>query len=137
MKYGWKYDKTSGHAESTPDSPIGQQFGVVLVTRIFATDALAMFPALVEVLNEAQLEEFWNTKAYGHVPADRVDVAALQALKIERDLRTDLGQETTALDTRILQALDPNDPHPGKRKEHMKTWADAKVRLGVTIGTLP
>ena len=137
MFHGWQYDKTSGHAESTPDSPIGVQFGVVLVTAQFAREALTTFPALIEVLTEAQLETFWDDKARGHMPADRVDLEALDALNLERQLRVGIGQPAAALNARIARALDPDDPQPGKRKDHLRRWADAKVRLDVTIGTLP
>lgn len=137
MFHGWKYDKTSGHTESTADSAFGVQFGLVLVTPQFAVEALATFPTLIKVLTEAELETFWDDKAHGHLPPDRVDLHVLQALNIERQLQVSIGEPTVAIDARIGEALDPNDPHPGKRKDHMRRWSDAKRRLDVTIGTLP
>ncbi len=136
MFHGWQYDKTSGHAESTPGSPVGVQFGVILVTARFAVEALATFPTLIEVLTETQLEEFWDDKARGHMPPERVDLDVLNALNVERQLRVGIGQPLPALNARIARALDPNDAHPGKRKDHLRRWADAKLRLDVTIGTL-
>jgi len=38
---GWKYDKTSGHQEVSADSPMGMQWGMLLVTEQLATEALA------------------------------------------------------------------------------------------------
>ncbi len=137
MFHGWKYDKTSGHAESTPDSPFGIQFGVVLVTKQFATEALAIFPSLIEVLTEAELEIFWDDKVHGHLPSERIDIDILQALNVERQLLRNIGRPTIDIDIQIRKALDPNDRHPGKRKDHMRRWQDAKLRLDVTIGTLP
>ena len=137
MFHGWKYDKTSGHAESTPDSPIGVQYGVVLVTPEFAVQALSVFPDIIEVLTENQLETFWNEKAYGHVTEDRVDVSALQALLVERQLREAIGSSTTEVDTRIVQSLDPTNRRPGKRSNPMKWWKDAKKTLDVTVVQLP
>lgn len=137
MFHGWQYDKTSGHAESSAGSPVGMQWGAVLVTSQFASEALVTFPDIVTVMTEAEFETFWNDKARAHMPAERVDVEVLQGLKAERDLLVDLGRSTTAIDIRISKALDPDNPEPGKRRDHLKTWQLAKSRLDVTVGVLP
>ena len=41
---GWLYDKKSGHRDDTPDSPFGQQWGVLLVPEEFASEAAKAFP---------------------------------------------------------------------------------------------
>lgn len=134
MFHGWQYDKTSGHKESAIDSPYGMQWGVVLVTVQFAAEAVVKFPAIVNVMTEAELETFWDEKAHAHMSAEQIDTDALQGLKAERDLLVDLGRSLTTVDETIARALDPNDPSRGKQKDHLKTWKLAKVRLGVTIG---
>lgn len=133
MFHGWKYDKTSGHAEESVDSPVGMQWGVVLVTALFATEAVATFPALVTVLTEIELTEFWGQKAHAHMPDCRHDSDTLTALKAERDLRTAIGESTATVDQQIRRALNPDDSEPGIRRNPMKTWSQAKQRLGVTI----
>lgn len=137
MIHGWVYDKTSGHREESLDSPYGMQWGVLLVTRQFAGEALAAFPATITLLTEAELAIFWDEKAHAHLPSNRTDTDALLALRAERDLLVDLGRPTTKIDVEISKALDPDDPTPGKRKEHMKTWVDAKAKIGATVGTIP
>lgn len=133
MHHGWKYDKSSGHTEATSDSPIGMQWGVVLVTPKFATEALAVFPALVTVLTEPELAAFWEQKVHAHLSDCRYDPDVLVSLKAERDLREAIGESTAALDQRIRRALNPDDVEPGIRRNLMKTWAQAKQRLDVKI----
>jgi hypothetical protein len=133
MHHGWKYDKSSGHAEATPDSPVGMQWGVVLVTPQFATEALVVFPALVTVLTEEELAEFWEQKAHAHLSDCRYDSNVLVSLKTERDLRKAVGENTGNVDQRIRRALDPDDVEPGIRRNLMKTWTQAKQRLDVKV----
>lgn len=133
---GWKYDKTSGHAEHTADSPRGMQWGCVLVTEQFADEAMTLFPALVTKMTEAEFETFWNEKAYAHVPANRRDADELVGLKAELDLSTALGLNTDDVRAQILKALDPDDPLPGVRKTKQKLWTDAKKVLDVTVKEL-
>lgn len=136
----WIYDKTSGHQESTPDSPRGQQFGVLLVTERFAMEAATVFPDLITQLDETQLQDFWENKAYAHMPDNRVDGGELQALESEHNLSIKLNisqLEINAIEARIAKALDPNDPMPGVRKNKLRRWVNAKVDLGVTIKELP
>ncbi len=135
MFHGWQYDKTSGHQESTSDSPHGMQWGAVLVTQQFATEAVATFPALVSVMTEAEFEIFWDEKVHAHMPAESVNVEALQGLRAERDLLVGLGGDTTEVEGHIIRALDPDDSMPGKRRNLLKTWRDAKVHLGAIIKT--
>lgn len=137
MRGGWQYDKTSGHQESSIGSPVGVQYGVMLVTKRLATEALVVFPAIITVLTEAELETFWDSKAHGHMAPERTNTQALEALRTERELRIAVGVSTAVIDSRISKALDPGDREPGKHKDHLRRWADAKVRLDITIGTIP
>lgn len=136
---GWKYDKSSGHQEETADSPIGQQWGMLLVTAQYATEAVAAFPALVTRMTEAQAQAFWDDRAHAHLPDERRDVGELTALRAEFQLVKDLAQEFSgnaklkarlvALKTQAQAALDPDDPTPGVRKNRLKRWAGAKADL--------
>lgn len=129
----WVYDKTSGHDDNTADSPRGQQLGMMLVTRTFANEAVAQFPDLVTIMNEAEAQDFWENKGHAHLPANNLDTDRLVSLKAQRDLMVDLGQNTTVLDTEITRALDPSDREPGVRKNERKLWADAKIQIGFRV----
>ncbi len=133
MFYGWHYDRTSGHRTDTPESPIGYQFGVKLVTAALATAALSEWPMLVTVLNETELEDFWNNKARAHTPEVKTDAEVITGLRAERALRVEMQMFTTAIDKEIEEALDPDNPKPGSRRDEMARWATAKARLDVTI----
>lgn len=136
---GWKYDKTSGHQEDTPESPFGQQFGMLLVSEQFAGEAELLFPTLIERLDEAGAQDFWENKAHAHLPINNLDNDALLGLQAERSLKVTRNASVPVLaevDARIDDALDPLSPTPGVRKNHQKMWADAKVKVGVTIKVL-
>ncbi len=134
MFYGWKYDKTSGHQESSPDSPIGMQWGMVFVTPTFAREAMSVFPDLVTEMTEADAEDFWDTKVYAHLPENKTDTNLLQALQAEVDLLNAIGTKpSAALITKIKNALDPTHVEPGITKDKEKVFADAKVRLELEV----
>ena len=133
MFFGWKYDKTSGHKESSVDSPVGVQYGMVFVTEQFAKEAKEVFPDLIAELTEAEAEDFWDNKVYAHMPENKIDTNILQAYQTELALRKELGQDVTELKAKIIKALDPNDPEPGLKKEVLKKFADAKVALDLNI----
>jgi hypothetical protein len=133
MKHGWKYDKTCGHAEHNAESPHGMQWGMVLVSQLFATQAVATFPGIVTIMTEAEAVAFWDDKAHGHMEEDRTDTTHLQGLKAERDLLVDLRRNTAGIDIRISKALDPNDPAQGKRKDKQVKWSTAKGHLGIKL----
>jgi len=138
MIVSWHYDKTSGHQESSLDSPYGTQWGMILVTEQFAAEAEAAFPTLVFRMTETEAQDFWDNKAWGHVPENRLDRDELQALLAQRDLMTKVNRpaaEIANLDTIINQALNPDHPRIGVRKEKLKKWADAKSRLDIEIKT--
>ena len=133
MVGGWKYDKTSGHAESSADSPMGMQWGVLLVTDAFAVEAVATFPALVTILTEAELETFWDEKAHAHMPDNNRQDTELRALREEMDLKKEMGIAYGDTTVELAKALDPDDPAPGVVKNKMKKWQDAKTVLDITI----
>ena len=133
MFFGWKYDKTSGHKEASVDSPIGMQWGMVLVTPLFATQAIAAFPTLVAELSEVEAETFWNTKVTAHLSENKLDTPTLQGLVAELTLRKELEQDVTDLTTRIAKAVDPTDREPGVKSNRQKRFSDAKTSLDFEI----
>lgn len=131
----WHYDKTSGHEDDTPESPRGQQFGLLFVSRAFADAALATFPALVTELTQTQAREFWDSRAMIRLRDEDEDETVLQGLLLRRQLLQATNAPAsalTALDTRIRRALDPDDPEPGVRRNPLRRFATAQARLGLT-----
>lgn len=129
----WRYDKTCGHQEDSVDSPFGMQWGMMLVSLQFANEAVTAFPGIVSIMTELECQDFWDNKAHAHVPENRIDEKALNALNTELQLKKAIGQSTTALEVKIARALDPNDKERGLRDNKDKTWAKAKVNMGVSV----
>lgn len=132
----WFYDSTSGHADETPDSPAGQQWGMRLVSAAFAAEAVAVFPTIVTIMTQAECQAFYDDKVQGHMAEELIDVETLQGLKLYRDLLKDLKKadtapEVVAVDTNIAKALNSLDPYPGVTKNRMRRWMDAKGQMGV------
>jgi len=137
----WTYDKQSGHDTDTsatvdqPASPVGNWFGMLIVTPEFATAAIAAFPGIVERMTLQQAKNFWEERAYKHVPDQRIDTQRLQGLKAVRDLlvaRGASGAMLAAVDSRIDRALDPSDPEPGVNDEPDKMFQAIRIRYGIT-----
>lgn len=133
MVISWNYDKTSGHQEDTPESPRGMQWGMILVTEQFATEAETIFPELMTRMTEAQARDFWETKVTAHMPEQGLDRDELQGLVAERELLVARGRSTVEVDRRIDRALDPDDPALGVRRRRDKSWVGAKSHLGITV----
>jgi len=133
----WKYDKTSGHEDDTPESPRGMQFGMMCVSEQFVTEAEAAFPTLVTRMTEAEAEDFWDNKAHAHLDELRRNIELLNGLKLELDLLIAAGSmpaaRITALKDKIRNAIDPDHIEPGLKRNEMKRWATAKGALGITV----
>ena len=129
----WRYDRC-GHCEEHIDSPAGMQWGMMIVTEQYANEAVAMFPDTVSIMSEADAKAFWEDKAYKRVSKDKINNRALEDFNTELSLRKALGQNTTALEVRIVKALDRNDDsEQGVHKNKEKDFNDAKLYLGFTI----
>ena len=135
MSSGWHYDKTSGHKESSLNSPFGMQWGLLFVTPLFAKEAKEVFPDLITELTEIEAKDFWNNKCTAHIPENKIDVNILQAFQVELSLRKELNQDVIELKTKIIKALDPNDSEPGIKKNKQKMFKDAKQVLDITVVT--
>lgn len=138
MPHGWMYDKSCGHAESRNegndwDSPIGIQWGCLLVTQEFADEAIATFPTLITKLTETEFENFYDTKCMAHVTENNYNAQALEGLKLEHDLKVINNEDVTDVKQRITKAVDPNDSAPGITKNTDRVWTDRKIKLDVTI----
>lgn len=123
---GWHYDQTSGHREDTADSPLGQQWGMLLVPASFADAAITAFPSEVSKMTEAEAESFYNAKAHINDPDELFDQDVLSGIKMKQEL-------SLPLTANQQKALDPNDDTPGIRKNKDKTWSAFKDRKKITL----
>lgn len=131
---GWVYDKV-GHKEEAVDSPMGQQWGMLLVPEVFADQAVAAFPATCKRLTEVECQTFFDTKR--DAEPELVDTAVLEAL--ERKLRLaeavdmSASPRVQAIKNEIRDALDPANPKRGVRANPMANWTAAKASRGITF----
>jgi len=130
---GWIYDKSSGHQEDTPDSPRGMQWGCLLGTRKFVDEAISVFPDLIIEITEAEFIDFYDNKARAHLPEKNYDIDVLQGLKLELDLKKELGRDVVELKNEIRKALDPKDKSLGVRTNKDKKWSSFKLKTGIEI----
>ncbi len=134
---GWQYDSCCGHKEDTVDSPFGQQFGILIIPKVFADQAItafgitvatphAPFSYAIRKQTEPQLKEFYDTHVAADQPEQNIDNEILTSIKLHRDLgRVD--------EPWMLRALDPNTDDPGITKNKQKHWDDFKLLKGVRI----
>lgn len=135
---GWIYDKSSGHQDDNGgDSPLGMQWGILMVSEQFANEAVAQFPTLVsKMLDEAELQTFIETRCTAHMDEFRYDTDVLQALKLELDLANETSQPPPVINeikNRVLSAIDHNDSARGKQKQRGKNWDDMKTERGINL----
>lgn len=123
---GWHYDQISEHADDDVDSPKDNWDGMFCVPSDFAQAAVAMFPAQCSICIETEAEDFYDNR--GHVRESEIkeDVSILQSIKAKRDLGI-------AEDQADIDALNPDHPAPGRRRNKRKTWIGFKAAEGVTI----
>lgn len=131
----WVYDACCGHEEDEPDSPVGMQWGMMIVTEQFADEAMALWPNLVFEMTEAEAEAFWNGRGMARVPDQGTDTEIITGLESQLNLMTARAMDTTAINDKIDRALDPDDPEPGITRNVTKTWQGAKGRMG--FGVIP
>lgn len=122
---GWHYDVT-GHSEDTVDSPVGQQWGVLIVPQEFADESVLVYPDICTKLTEQELESFYNDKSHCNEADEIFDQPVLDGIKTKQDLGLDLTAQQ-------LLALDPNNPTSGIVKNNKKYWADFKLKNNINI----
>ncbi len=123
---GWHYDQVCGHAEEDVTSPRGNWNGMLLVPEDFANAAVAAFPDECSILTETEAEKFYEERGHIREPAIREDTERLQAIQAK-------GALGIAQDQGDLNALDPDHPAPGLRRNKKKTFAGFKTEQGITV----
>lgn len=127
---GWMYDKAAGHDDEDPESPAGTWIGILCVPKDFADEAAFRFPDTCSKMTEEELEAFYDSRIGAYLPEvnvndsvlayyDAVDRAGISMSNADRQKK--------------LKALDPDDPEPGVRRNHRKTWAQLKAKKGLRI----
>lgn len=124
---GWHYDKLSGFGESDEfnDDP-GVQYGCTCVPLAFAEEAVTTFPDLVEIIDEEEFEAFYDDRSHVNEPEEIIDESILNALNV----KLQMGMVQSFSDE---NALNPDHPSPGIRKNHRKRWADFKNKGKIKI----
>ena len=123
---GWHYDKCCGFGE-TDDYNTEQEvwYGATCVPEDFADAAVALGDD-VEIITELQFREFYDDRAHSHEPEESYDLNTLQAIKVKQQL----GRGVNNSDR---DAMDPDKPAPGIRRNHNKTWSLFKVKKEIEI----
>lgn len=125
---GWHYDKCCAHAVDKPGSPMGTQFGMLLVPAMFSIQAVAAFPGVVQEIVEADAEAFYNVHAHAHELTENVNERVLAGINAKIAA---IGK--SALTDTDKKALDPADPTPGINVNVNKTWAGYVADRGVIL----
>lgn len=122
---GWLYD-CCGHKEEEPRSPIGIQWGMLLVPLDFANQAVSAFPNEVTKLTEPEAKTFYEDNHAAEFEDEEIDEKIIHTLKTKKDLGQNLSQ-------RQLSALDPTTDTRGIRANWRKTWDGFKGKRGITM----
>ncbi len=125
---GWHYDQVAGHADedTAESSPVGMQWGMLVVPEEFADAAVAMFPSDVTVLDDANAGTFYETRAHVRDQAIHESLEIIQGIKAKRDLGIVEDQQDR-------DALNPDHPSSGRRRNKTKTWAGFKTNRGLSV----
>jgi len=127
---GWHYDKKYGHKEEGADSPFGMQWGVLLVPKEFADEAVKQFPEECTKIIETELQTFYDDRVGAHMPEEIVDEEALKVFEVKDRMKIPLSIQEKA---KKIKALDPNDDMPGIVKNKNKRWTDFKALKKINI----
>lgn len=129
---GWHYDKSCGHKEhrveanSDTDSPMGMQWGILMIPEDFADAAISKFPKECSILTEAQLQEWYDNRCHKHEPEEKLDLRVLEGIKAKRDAGIPLNQSDN-------DALNVDNDTPGITRNKNKRWIDFKANKGIKI----
>ena len=128
---GWKYDNVAGHSDHDPDndSPNGTWLGLLLVPEDFARAAVEKFPEQCSFLTEAECEAFYQNRHTFDQPEVNDDTETLQAIAAKR-------AAGISEDDQDRNAMDPDHPSRGRRRNKTKTFAGYKKQRGITVKSL-
>ncbi len=121
------HEGISWHYNKINNIGTGEKEGrcVTCVPKDFAYAAVKLFSDEVSILTESEFEDFYDNKAHAHESDEIVDLETLQIIK----LKEDLGLKTPEK----VNALNPNHPAKGIKKNENKKWKDKKNKLNINI----
>jgi len=123
---GWIYDRVSGHKDDDPESPLGNQLGLLLVPKAFADEASATFPATCQKMSEAQCQAFYEQRYAVRLTDEVIDQDVLDVIREKKALSLPLTAEQQL-------ALDPTSDVRGIRQNKMKKWQSFKATKKITV----
>lgn len=128
---GWKYDNVAGHSDHDPDndSPNGMWLGMLLVPEAFAQAAVEKFPEQCFFLTETECERFYEDRHTFDQPEINDDTETLQAVAAKR-------AAGIPEDDQDRNAMDPDNPMRGRRRNKTKTFAGYKQQRGISVKSL-
>ncbi len=130
---GMHYDKICTHKDEG-HTPYGYQCCGICVPEDFALEALSLFPDTVSRMTANEWATFHDEKAHAHEDDEIMDIKALDGLNSRRSLMVAIGADTTKIDKKIADALNPNiHSEMGVRKNPRKKWADVEAKSGIKI----
>lgn len=128
---GWHYDSVAGHSDHDPDhdSPRGEWLGMLLVPEAFAKAAIEKFGDQCSFLTEAECEAFYQDRCTVNQPDVHDDTETLQAIAAKR-------AAGIPEDEQDVNAMDPDHPMRGRRRNKTKTFDGYKQQRGISIKSL-
>ena len=136
---GCHYDQVAGHADedAANGSPSGLWLGMILVPFEFATEAVSHWPDTCKILSEAATKKFYDERCHVRDPEIRDDLDTINAIAARRRLqgKPDRIPEANldADDVSDRNALDPDHPQAGRRRNKRKTWVGYKAANGIVL----
>ena len=122
---GLERDNVAGYGRSDDYNPDKMtQFVCTCVPSEFADAAVEMFPKYVEIIEESDMEIFYNERAHADAPDELADNERLQTIVLK-------GQLDITLSDADKDALDPAKKEKGLRTNPNKTWARHKAEHGL------
>lgn len=122
----WHYDKKCGHKQEEETSPRGMQWGMLIVPKEFADEAVEKFPEVCSIVDEAELEDFYDNRAHAHEPDERIDDVVLKGIEAKQKAGHSLTPNQE-------KALNPDNDIPGVRRNYNRYWKDYKAKQGIRI----
>lgn len=123
---GWQYDQICGHQQEDETSSRGCWNGMLFIPEDFADAAVKKWPNRCTIVNETEAEKFYEERAHVRDPEIKEDPTALQAIVAKTALG--IAQEQGDID-----ALDPDHPAAGRRRNSKKTFVGFKSEMGITV----
>ncbi|KKN46765.1 hypothetical protein LCGC14_0669890, partial [marine sediment metagenome] len=104
----------------------------ICVPEDYARAAAKKHPGLVTILSAKKWEEWYDTRLARDLLDEDVDLVVLQGIEV-RETLYQRGHGEKPDPQRVKDALDPDHPSPGVRKNPRKTWARFSVDAGVEL----